>query len=554
MLRRLALNNYGLVESAEIEFAEGATIFTGETGSGKTMLLGALGFALGERASADAVRRGASRATVTLAFDPDDALRARLNADGFEFDADEEATIVREVSDAGKSGVRINGRPATAGYVREIAGALAEIVGQHEAQRLLAAAHHVELLDRYANALDARGRVAAAYAEWTRCVRALAELEGDARQAQQRYDEASFAAGEIEALALAPGEDERLTERRRYLDNVERIAGALRSAHEALASDEASASACLGSAASLLGTIGDMNAELASMAERASALQSEAADLATSIARSLDATEFDAAELEAINARLDAIDKLKRKYAPTIPQLLEYADDARRLVDDFEHRDERRVELAQARDRARDALVVAAAALTKLRRSAAARLAREVSAEFPELALASGRFDVAFSPLADIVPDGAEAVEFAFAANAGEPLRPLARVASGGELSRVLLALVVALATARDRSALVFDEIDAGIGGATATAVGARLGRLARDAQVVCVTHLAQLATWASRHYVLEKHETKNSTTISVRELHTDEDRAAELARMLSGESHDVALAHARTLMKAAAR
>ena len=551
MLRKLVLTHYGLVESAEIEFASGATMFTGETGSGKTMILGALGFALGERASADVVRRGASRATVQLSFDPPDALRERLLADGFELDPGEEATIVREMNDAGKSSVRLNGRPATASYVREIAGELAEIVGQHDAQRLLAPAYHIELLDRFSGAFAERAAVADAYRLWNAAARAVASLDDDERRELQRYDEAAFAVREIEALALQPGEDERLSERRRYLDNVERIAGMLRSAHDALASDDGGAVSALGTTAASLGTIAEMSADLAAMSEAAAALQSEASDLATRISREVDATEFDAAELEAINARLDAIDRAKRKYAPTIAELLAFADNARSIVDAFEHREERRAALASALADARAALERAAAALTARRRDGAARLAREVSAELPELALSSGRFDVAIAPHRDVTSDGAEAVEFTFAANAGEAVRPLAKVASGGELSRVLLGLVVVLASARERNALVFDEIDAGIGGATATAVGARLGRLARANQVVCVTHLAQLATWADRHYVLEKREAGGQTTISIRELDDEEARTAELARMLSGESHDVALQHARTLLKA---
>ncbi|HEY5340100.1 MAG TPA: DNA repair protein RecN, partial [Candidatus Aquilonibacter sp.] len=199
---------------------------------------------------------------------------------------------------------------------------------------------------------------------------------------------------------------------------------------------------------------------------------------------------------------------------------------------------------------ARDALASAASRLHAEREAAAARVRTAVERELVDLALASARFDVAFTPLEHIGPDGGDAIEFVFAANAGEPLRPLARVASGGELSRVLLALVVALAGARERTALIFDEIDTGIGGATATAVGARIGRLAAGGQVVCVTHLAQLASWSDRHYTLEKSERDGVTTIGVREIKGDEARAAELARMLSGESHEIALEHARMLLR----
>jgi DNA repair protein RecN (Recombination protein N) len=550
MLRRLSIENYGLIPRADVAFADGATMFTGETGSGKTMLLGALGFALGDRASADAVRRGASRATVTLAFEAGDELRARFEADGFPVDEGEESTIVRDVTDAGKSAVRLNGRPATAGYLREIAASLADVVGQHEAQRLLAAVYHAELLDRFAgdSVTAARARVAAAHAELQGVLRRLDALEGDDRRARERCDEARYAADEIEAARIELGEDERLLLRRRLLENVERVADALREAHGALA-DDLGASSALGVASVALHGIADVGTDLRELGERAALIQGEINELAGDAARRLEDTEYDPGELDAINARAEALDRLKRKYGGTLEAVLEHADAARTIVADFEGRDEKLVELRARRDEARKALASAAAALTTLRKKAATALAKRVAAELRDLALGSATFDVRFEPLPEIGADGAERAEFAFAANAGEPLRPLARVASGGELSRVLLALVVALAERRERSALVFDEIDAGIGGATATAVGERLGRLAHAAQTVCVTHLAQIAGWADRHYVLEKSETKGATVISIREIATQAERENELARMLSGETHDVAIEHARVLL-----
>ena len=542
MLTRLEIENYGLIAHGAIEFSAGATIFTGETGSGKTMILGALGFALGERASADAVGRNASRATVTLTFEPGEALRNRLSVDGYELDPGEDGTIVREMSDAGKSSVRVNGRIATAGYVREIGEQIAEIVGQHDAQRLLLPAYHLELLDRFggAPAIAAREAAAASRQRVTTCAQELQSIQGDERRARERYDDAHFVLDEIDGAAPLPREDERLSERRRYLDNVERIAAALRTAHDALGGDDASATEALGLAASSLHGIADISVPLRSMADAAAALQSEVTELATRLARQLDETDFDAAELEAINGRLDVLDRLKRKHGGSIEAVLQAGIDARRIVETFESRDELAAKLGAVMREAEAALAADEARLRAIREEAAERLTTAMHGELAALALGSARFEVAFEP-----------IEFTFAANKGEPLRPLARVASGGELSRVLLALVVVLAGARERTALIFDEIDSGIGGATATAVGARIGRLASEGQVVCVTHLAQLATWSDRHYVLEKREKGAKTTITVREIAGEEARAAELARMLSGESHEVALEHARMLLRA---
>jgi DNA repair protein RecN (Recombination protein N) len=552
MLRRLTIADYELIAAAEIEFASGSTMFTGETGSGKTMVLGAIAFVLGERAGTDVLRRGCAKAVVTLEFEAKKSVRERLCADGFDFDPDEDATISRELSDAGKSVLRLNGRPTTAGYVRDLAADLVDIVGQHEAQRLLAPGYHLELLDRFGGdaVLRDREKVAALHGRTVELTGKLRELGEGERRAQERHAFAKYALDEIDAAAPAVGEDDRLSGRRRFLDNVEKIALALRSAHDALAAEEASASAALGAASAALQQLRDLGGGLAEMAEGASALQSEVNDLAVRIARELDATEFEPAELETINARLDVLDTLRRKYGGSIEAVLSSAQEFRNDVDLFANVDERKAQLQKDLRSASAELQAAAAGLTKLRRAAADRLRKAVEKELQDLALPSGRFGVEFETLTEIGATGAERAEFVFAANKGEEERPLARVASGGELSRVLLALIVVLAGKRGKTALVFDEIDLGIGGATATAVGVRLGRLAREAQVMCVTHLAQIAAWADEHYVLEKSETRAGTMIAVRRIDSDAERAGEVARMLSGETHDAALKHARTLLR----
>ena len=553
MLRRLTIEDYGLIPRAEVRFSGGATMFTGETGSGKTMILGAIAFVLGERTSPDVVRRGRPRAVVTLEFDPDAALRERFAADGFAIDPDEDATISREVSaETGKSSIRLNARAATAAYIRELAAHVVDIAGQHEAQRLLSPAYHVELLDRFAGeaALKTHERVASLYAQRAAISETLASLDRDERRAQEQLAFARFALEEIEGAAPEPGEDERLGNRRRVLDNAEKIALALRTAHEALAGEEASAADALGNAANALHQIADIAGDFSEMANGAAAFQSEVNDLAVHIARELDAMEFDPGELEAINARLDVLDSLKRKYGGTLDAVAESTREFRATVDLFGNKDERRTQLQRELDEATTFLQQASHELSQLRHAAGERLRKAVEAELKDLAMPSARFGVEFVQLREIGPNGAEDVQFVFAANKGETQRALTRVASGGELSRVLLALIVVLAGARGRTALIFDEIDTGIGGATATAVGARLGRLAQHTQTICVTHLAQIASWAEAHYVLDKSETRSATTIQVRAIDGDAERTAELARMLSGEAHDVALQHARTLLE----
>ncbi|HYL26952.1 MAG TPA: AAA family ATPase, partial [Candidatus Nitrosotalea sp.] len=375
MLRQLEIESFGLIERAEVEFDEGATIFTGETGSGKTMLLGALDFVLGSRAGADAVRRGARRALVTLSFEAEPEFHERLARDGFELDPGETATIAREMTEAGRSTLRVNGRASTAAYVRELRDSIVEMIGQHEAQRLLAATYHLELLDRFAGeeALALREKVARAYARAEAASEALARLTHDERAARERYDEAIFTAREVEEARLEPGELERLGERRSYLDNVERIAVALRNAHGALAGEEGGAAGALGAGAAALAAIAKFDATLRGMAERATALQSEATDLAAELSRAYEAAEYDPNELESINARLALVERLQRKYGGSIEQVLAAAQRARAIVDEYEGRDRNVARLEAEAAAAVAELERDASALSAARKKAAAK-------------------------------------------------------------------------------------------------------------------------------------------------------------------------------------
>jgi len=551
-LSRLEIEDFALISRASLEFSDGFTVCSGETGSGKTMLLGALGFVLGERSSADIVRAGAARARVTLEVDADDALRARLAAEGFESDDGEAALFSREMLAGGKSSARINGRLATSAQLRAFGEALVEAIGQHEQQRLLAPAYQTDVLDAFASdaALAARRTVAQAYERAGNAERRLRELTDDVGRAVAELEFARFALREIDEAAPVAGEDEALRERRDYLVNVERIRGVLGGAHEALAGGEASAVDALGAATTALASVARFTPSLGALADRLAVLQSDAGDLAATLARELEATEFDARELEALSARLDLLERLKRKYGGSLEAVAGMRARFEETVAREGSRDEREAELHAALRDAREALSNAARELSALRQSAAGALERRVAAELAALAMPAATFTVALEPLAEPGPAGAESIAFALSPNPGEPVRSLGRAASGGELSRVLLALVVVLAGRRERTALIFDEIDAGIGGATATAVGVRLGALADRTQVLCVTHLAQIASWADRHYVLRKRERAGSTVVELVAL--DERKAVleEIARMLSGSAAGVALEHAEALVR----
>ena len=552
-LLRLTVENVGLIARAELEFAAGLTVVTGETGSGKTMLLGGLDLALGGRADSDTVRGGAERARATLEIAPDAALRARLAEAGFELAGDDDLIVQREVLASGRSQARINGIPASASQLRELAGALVDLVSQHEAQRLLAPAYALDLLDRSGGAetLALRDDVGRLHDALRAAQARIAALRDEDGRKLARAEFARFALGEIDAAALEDdAEDERLRARRDLLTNSERILASLATASAALEEDAAAVDA-LGAAETALLGLARYGERFGELAGAAAALQSDANELAARIARERDAVELDPAELDAVGARLDALDTLKKKYGGSLAAVRGQRESFASEIADVDDRDARAAAAQRQADGLERELRERAAALSELRARGAAALEHDVRAELRALAMPAARLRIALEPLDAIGSHGAERAELRFTANPGEPERALARVASGGELSRVLLALVVVLADRRERTALVFDEIDAGIGGATASAVGVRLARLARTAQVVCVTHLAQIASYGDAHVALRKRARGNETTIAAVVLDGDA-RRAEIARMLSGDEHGVALEHAAELMTSA--
>ena len=551
-LLRLTVENVGLIARAELDFAEGLTVVTGETGSGKTMLLGGLELALGGRTDGDTVRGGAERARATLEIAPDDALRARLAEAGFALATDDDLIVQREVLATGRSQARINGVPASASQLRELAGTLVDVVSQHAAQRLLAPTYALDLVDRFGpDGLALRDGVRQLHDDARAARERVAALRDEDGRKAARAEFARFALSEIDAAAVEDDdEDERLRARRDVLTNAERILASLATARAALEDDAAAVDALGATETALLG-LARYGERFAELAGTAAALQSDANELAARIARERDAVDLDPAELDAVGARLDALDALKKKYGGSLAAVRAQRDAFASEIADVDDRDARVAAAQREADAFQRALSERAAALSAQRAQAAAAIEAAVGAELRALAMPAARLRIALEPLDAIGPHGAERAELRFAANPGEPERALARVASGGELSRVLLALVVVLADRRERTALVFDEIDAGIGGATASAVGARLARLARDAQVVCVTHLAQIASYGDAHVALRKRARGDETTIAAVALDGDA-RRAEIARMLSGDERGVALEHAAELITAA--
>ncbi len=549
-LLRATIDDFGLIAHAEVEFSAGLTVFSGETGSGKTMLLGALRFALGDRTETEMIRGGAARARVVLEIKPDDTLRAHMAENGFVLADDDDAIVSRELLATGRSQARINGVAASASQLRALGAAVVDVVGQHDAQRLLAPAFALEIVDRFAGAeaLEDGADVRRLFAELQLVREQLTALQADDGRALAQLEFARFAAAEIDEAGIEEQEDERLRERRDVLSNADRILTALSSASAAL-EDEGGAVDALGSAAVTLSAIARYGQQFAALGEATAALQSEINDIAARIGRESEAVEADPAELDAVLARLDRLDRLKKKYGGSLAAVRETRAGFAALIEGDTSRDERIAVLEREAARLGLQLEDRAAALSARRRAAARELDTQVAAELAALAMPAARFSVVFEPLDRVGPGGAERAEFRLAPNPGEPQRSIAKSASGGELSRVLLALIVVSADRRDRTALVFDEIDAGIGGATAVAVGTRLGRLARGAQIVVVTHLAQIASRADLHHALRKRDVRGATVIELETLGARQARLEEIARMLSGDANPVSLEHAATLV-----
>lgn len=553
-LRTLTVEGFGLIDRTAVDLRPGLNAFTGETGSGKSMVLDALGFAFGDRAGPDVVRTGSAKAAVFVEVEPTDTARAWLASNGFESD-DDVLIVSRDVTSQGRSNARVNGKPATAGQLRELGDLLLDVVGQNEHARLTQSGRHLDLLDQFGGewAAQARTDVASLHARARELKSDVAKLKASEAAAARALADARYAADEISAARLKPGEIEELRERRTLLANSARISQALRTAAEAIDSGDAGAIAMLGRAAAALDPIADLSARLSELREQAKGLQSAAQDLGVSVASLADDDGGgDPAQLDAVEDRLALIDALRKKYGLTIEAIVEAGAKFGAEAQFLEHRDEEIARLEGLLTECEDQLRAKATTLTACRNAAAKDLNARVGAELSALGMRGATFRCNVdSENGAVGPSGADRVEFYASLNPNEPERPIAKAASGGELSRLLLALKVALAEVDPHPIVILDEIDAGIGGAAARAVGARIAALARSVQVLCVTHLAQIAVFADEHVALTKTVAKGRGSIQARLLVDRDEKTTEIARMLSGDAHGAeALKHAEALLR----
>jgi DNA repair protein RecN (Recombination protein N) len=550
MLIELRIENFAVIERLSVSLEPGLNVLTGETGAGKSIIVGALSLLLGERASSESVRTGASRAVVEGVFDvarrPE--ILALLDEHGL---APEDGLLIlrREVAAEGRNRAWVNGSASTAGLVGELGGRLVDLHGQHEHQALLRVDAQRAILDAYAGQAERVAELRSAYGALRQARRDLEQLEDRRREIEQQADFLRFQLGEIEEAAVDPDEEARLAEESRRLEHAEDLARLAQALHHGLYEGEAAVAGILGGMRRELDQLIRIDPTQESARELLDTAYFSVEELGHRMADYAGRIEHDPARLDAIQARQDLLFRLKTKYGPTLDDVLATGQRARQELDALETAVFERKALEKAIAHAQATYDDIAAGVTAGRAAAAAALAAEVMKVLPALGLDGARFQVAILPVDPPGPDGAERVEFLVAVNRGFEPRSLSRVASGGELSRVMLALKTILARVDAVPTLVFDEIDAGIGGRIAVQVGAQLREVASHHQVFAITHLPQIASRAHHHLLVLKAEAEGSTTTDLHDLRGD-DRVRELARMLGGDPESqTSLDHARELL-----
>lgn len=557
MLVELVVENFAVVERLRLPLHPGLNALTGETGSGKSLMVDALTLLLGGRASSEMVRTGAPRAFVSGRFEvpADPGFHQVLASAGLEAE-DGEILLEREILASGKSRAFAASRPVAASFLKELAPFLGDIHGQHDQQKLFSGDAQRDLLDEAAGVAEPLADVAAAYAGWHATVRSLEELDRSEQEKLRMADLWTMQRKEIEALELSPGEETQLENEKRVLKNVARLSEAATIAHDALSESEHAVANGLGLALKKVEELAKIDESLTGLLETLLPAQIAVKEAAMELSHYLGHLESDPKRLEDLENRLAQIEKLKRKYGTTIEEILAFHAQVCEQLDAVDSAGERRAELQAAILRLEADYKSKAERLRAIRTKAARKLEKSVETELGGLAMKGTAFRIALRP-AEPAAHGMDAVEFLVSANVGEELRPLDKVASGGEISRVALALKTCIVPKSNGSVartLVFDEVDSGVGGAAAETIGRRLKKISETNQVLCVTHLAQIAGFADHHYVVSKRESGGRTSAQVDEM-LGEERVREIGRMLSGQHLSTeALRHAEKLIEEYAR
>jgi DNA repair protein RecN (Recombination protein N) len=564
VLRHLRATNFAILSDVEIELGEGMNALTGETGAGKSLIVEAVNLLRGGRASADIPRTGADEAVVEATVEVPGDLRARVASvlegaglpvsagDPDDADATVEVFIRRVIQRGGRSRCYVNGALTTAARLAELGALLIDLSGQHQHQGLSDPSRHLEILDLFSGRIDETAAMDVAWAELKRCDDASRSLGGDAREREARVDYVRFQLDELDAAALRSGEDVAIEIERVRLASVDTLQSAARTAEELLYGADDSARDRVAAASREIERALRTDPTLEPLSRQLGEVETLIDDAADQLRSYADKLEGDPERLAWLDERLALIRRLTRKHGGTLDEVVAKATELRDELVALTGHDEKLAQAQAARAAAEAAALGAAAALTRTRTKAARKLEKEVGAALAELGMGAAKLSVVVEPR-PLGATGADRIELMLASNKGEDTRPLAKVASGGELSRIMLALKLSLRTAEEVATYVFDEVDTGIGGATAQVVGAQIRTVADHRQVLCVTHLPQIAAYADHHFHVEKTELAGRTETHVRRL-TGTARKDELARMLGGHATSKARAHAAELLAEAAR
>lgn len=552
MLTELRIKNFAIIESLTLPLARGFNVLTGETGAGKSIIVGALGLLLGERANADVIRTGAEKASVEGEFDVSDRAEIRALLDERGIDAEESVVVLKREVSSGRARAWINGTAVNAGMLAEVGRLLVNLHGQHEAQTLLDADAQRRILDAFAGSADQALLVRESHDELASVIREIVDLTKRRAAAEKRADYLRHVVAEIGDAQLTDGEDVRLEDEARRLENAEELRELARGIVTGLDGEEDTVLQKLAEISHHLGKLQRIDPTLSRLQEQYDGAYYAVEGLARELEEYESSIDLDPSRLEDVRRRRDLLFRLTKKYGGTLAEVIKTGEDAKSELDlvDSAGLDIRQLETREKAARA--ALKERAAKLTEMRRAGAERLARAVDEVLPELGMADGHVTVALLPLDEIGQSGSESVEFRVALNVGHEPRPLARVASGGELSRVMLALKTILARLDRVPTLIFDEVDAGIGGKVGLQVGDTMRRVATYHQVFAITHLPQIAARGHHHILVSKGARGGVTTADVLVLDGDK-RVTEIARMLGGDQEsDVSRAHARELLESA--
>lgn len=534
MLQQLTIKNVAVIDKLYVELGSGFNVLTGETGAGKSIIIDSINMILGDRAKKELVRKGTEAAEAEAVFTANDAVRKVLEKE--EIDCDDDNIIIkRKITADGKSTARINGCAVTLSALREIAGLLINIHGQHDNQALLEPNKHIVFLDSYAKTKDETEKYRLLYNECLELKSRINKLNCDESERIQRADLLAYQVNEIETANLVEDEETGLLKDREILERVEEINSASSRAYAALYDNDGGMSAydLISEAAEAIGAIADVNERVSEVYDAVTSAMYSIEDSAREIRDFADSVEFDAEALAKIEERIDLINRLKRKYGGDLEKVIEYGKKAQKELSDIETSDTLSAELQKELDEAQERLNTAAKALTDKRRAAAKILEEEIETALMQLNMEKARFSVNVAGK-NYGPDGADSVEFLISTNPGEELKPLVKIASGGELSRVMLAIKSILAKTDGVDSMIFDEIDTGVSGGAAQKIADKLKSISNSAQVICITHLPQLALAADVHFLIEKDTAGEMAKTSLEKLDY-EGRVTEIARIVGG-------------------